>query len=357
VKKIIIFLLTIALVASAAMLLEKRKQSVKNAPVPIPLSYQVRVVSATMEHLEQTRPFLAQLTSRETVVISSKLSGRIKDVLVSENQEVNEGDLLLQIDDLETAASIKSLEALLAAQEKDVQYTRSLHERNRSLFKVGGLAREKFEASEVSAVTKQAGLEATRQKIVALETQLSYLNIKAPLDGNVGTIFSRKGDLAGPGKQLLSINSPDQKLIFRYVPGDPAVRTGQEVFINGQETGRIINIYSDAENALSVAEISVDSPLGRPNNSYVTIDLLAFSGDGCRVPVGALLREKAGARVMLYKDGEFAPLSVTIIARNRDHALIEPCPASPVAVAAAPKLSQLPGFGQVRIDRGDAHGE
>lgn len=354
-KKIIIVLLTIALLASAAMLLKKRKQAVKEAPTPTPLTYQVKVVSAITERLEQTRPFLAQLAARETTRISSKLSGWIKEVLVKENQSVKEGDLLLQIDDLEIVSSIESLQVSLAAQEKDVQYAKSLHERNRSLFEVGGLAREKIEASEVAYATKHAGLEATRQKIIALEVQLSYLNIKAPFDGTVGTIFSRKGDLASPGKPLFSINSPGQKLIFSYVPGDITIQRGQEVLWDGRKIGQITSLYSDAENGLSVAEVGVDSHLEMPNNSYVTIDLLTFAGSGCRVPVGALLQKKEGAQVMLYADGEFAPFSVTVIASNKDYALIEPCPSTPVAVAAEAKLSQLPGFGQVLIHRSDAH--
>jgi RND family efflux transporter MFP subunit len=357
VKKIIIVLLSLALLVSAAMLLKKRKQSVKNAPVPTPLTHQVKVVSASTEHLEQTRPFLAQLASEETAEISSKLSGQIKKVLVRENQPVKKGELLLQIDDLEIVSSIKSLQVSLAAQEKDVHYAKSLHERNRSLFDVGGLAREKFEASEVVLATKQAALETTRQKIIGLEVQLGYLNIKSPFDGTVGTIFSRTGDLASPGKTLFSINSPGQKLTFSYVPGEFAIQTGQEVLLNGRKIGQIIRLYSDADNGLSVAEIGVENHLDMPNNSYVTIDLLTFAGSGCCVPVTALLQKKEGTQVMLYGDGEFAPLPVTIIASNKDNALIEPCPASPVAVGAAAKLSQLPGFGEVLIHRSDADEE
>jgi len=354
-KKFIIVLLIITLLGSAAMLLKKRRQSIKDTATPTPLTYQVKVVPATTERLEQTRPFLAQLASSETAGISSKLSGRIKEVLVRENQSVQEGDLLLQIDDLEIVSSIRSLQVSLKAQEKDVQYTGSLHERNRALFEVGGLAREKFEASEVAYATKQAGLEAIRQKIIALEIQLSYLNIKAPFDGTVGTIFSRKGDLASPGKPLLSINSPRQKLIFSYVPGDFAIRTGQEAFMDGRKIGQIISLYSDAKNGLSVAEVGVDIPLEMPNLSYITIDVLTFAGTGCSVPIDALLQKKEGAQMMVYADGEFSPFQVTIIAGNSDHALIEPCPTSPVAVAAEAKLSQLPGYGHVLINRSGAH--
>ncbi len=356
-KKFIVLLLIAALLAGAAMLLKKRKQSVKNAPLPIPLSHQVKVVSALTAHLEETRPFLARLAAEDTAEISSRLSGRIVDILVKENQLVNTGDPLLQIDELEMVASIRSLQAGLAAQEKDVQYAKSLHERNRSLFAVGGLAREKFEASEVASAAKQAVLESTRQKVAGLEAQLAYLNIKAPFTGTVGTIFAHKGDLAVPGKPLLSINSPGQKLIFSYVPGQSAVTMGQEVFWEGRKIGQIRNLYSDAVDGLAVAEVAVSGQLDIPNNSYLTIDLLTFSGSGCRVPIDALIETKEGARVMLYADGEFSPFAVSMTARSKEHALIDPCPTFPVAVAAAAKLSQLPGFAQVRVNRSDAHEE
>ena len=356
-KKIIIVLLTIALIVGAAMLLKKRKQSVEDIPLPIPLTLQVKVVSATTEALEQTRPFLAQLASKEIAAISSKLSGWIKEVPVKENQTVKEGDLLLQIDDQEITAVIKSQQITLAAQKKDVKYAKTLHGRNRSLLKAGGLAREEFEASEVSLVRKQAALEAIRQKIVELEVQLSYLNIKAPFDGTVGTIVSRKGNLATPGKSLLSINSIDRKLTFSYVPGITAIQTGQEVFVNGKKTGHIINLYSDADNGLAVAEVNVESPLALPNNSYVNIDVLTFSGNGCRVPLNALIMTKEGAKLMLYQDEKFVSFPVSIIADNKDHALIKPCPSVPMAVGSAAKLSELPGHGKVLINRSDVHEE
>ena len=354
-KKIIIVLLTVAMIVSAVMLFKKRKQSVEDIPLPIPLTLQVKVTSASTERLEQTRPFLAQLASKDIAAISSRLSGRIKEILVKENQTVKEGDLLLQIDDREIVAGIKSLQVSLAAQKKDVQYAKTIHERNRSLLKAGGLAREKFEASEVSYVTKQAALEATRQKIVELEVQLSYLNIKAPFAGTVGTIVSRKGNLATPGKSLLSINSIDRKLTFSYVPGDIAIQTGQEVSVKGKKTGQIINLYSDADNGLAVAEVNVESPLALPNKSYVTIDVLTFSGKGCRVPLDALILTKEGAKLMLYQDEKFASFPVSIIADNKKHALVEPCPSVPMALGSAAKLTELPGYAKVLINRSDVH--
>ncbi len=348
-KKIILAILIAALVFGAVMLLNKRKQEVSDVPVPEPLIIQVKVVSANTERLEHTRPFLAKLSSKDVAAISSKLSGRVKEVLVKENQRVSKEDLLVQIDDREIVASIKAQQINLKAQEKNAKYAKSLHERNRSLFKAGGLAREEFEASAVASATKQAAFEMIRQKIVELEVQISYLNIKAPFDGIVGTIVSRKGSLASPGKLLLFINSLSQKLTFSYVPGKNAIKIGQEVFAGGKKIGEIINLYNDADNGLSVAEVSPDDFLSLPNNSYVTINVLTFAQTGCQIPLNGLILTNNGAQIMTYENGKFSPSSVAIIAENKTHALIEPCPTAPIAVGAAAKLSSLPGRGKVLL--------
>ena len=352
-KKIILIIVTIAIIFSAVKLLNKRKQSVADMPVPSPIVIQVKVAAAEMKELQQMRPFLAQLTSIETAKISSKLSGAIKNVLVKENQQVKEGELLLQIDDREIMAAVNTQQGNIKAQKKDVQYAKSLHERNRSLFKAGGLAREKFEASAVSLATKQAALETTRQKIIELEVQLSYLNIKAPFDGIIGTINSRKGSLASPAQTLLTINSLGQKLTFSYVPGLIAIETEQVVYWQDKKIGRISNLYSDADNALSVAEVTIESPLALPNKSNVTIHVVTFSGSGCRIPVNALMMTKEGAQLMIYKDQVFTPFSVSIIADNKNYALVEPCPGEPMALASAAKLSELPSHDKVLLKSSD----
>jgi len=354
-KKFILLLLIIVLVAGGAILLKKRKQSIKESPTPTPPSFQVKVVSAKTSELRQTRSVLALLSARESAEISSKLSGRIEELFVKENQTIEKGTPLLRIDDREITANIRSLQASFSAQTKDENYAQSLHKRNKALFDVGGLAREKFEASEVALATKQSVLEATRQKIAGLKVQLSYLSITAPFSGTVGTIFAHAGDLALPGKPILSLNSPEQKLTFNYVPVDLLVETGQSAFLDGQQIGQITSLYSDAVNGLSVAEIAVDSPLPKPNNSYLTLDLLSFEGSGCIVPFNTLLKAKETTQVMMYTDGAFKPLPVTVIAENNDHALIEPCPEYPIAVATAAKLGMLPGYDNISINKGDAN--
>jgi hypothetical protein len=218
---------------------------------------------------------------------------------------------------------------------------------------VGGLAREKLEASQVSCAAKQATVAATREKITAQRIQLDYLNIRAPFDGIVAAILLRKGNLATPGQPLLTLHSLHQKLTFSYVPDAPPISPGQAVFLRKEKIGTVLKRYSDAKNGLFVAEVALDQPLDRPNGSYITIDVLVFAGNGCTVPLNALLHQKEGAQVMVYENGRFNPFPVKVSGQNETLAIIDPCPSSPVAVGPEAKLSLLSTHGPVQIIQGD----
>ena len=356
-KKIITILLIIALVAGAVMLLKKRKDSIKNTHVPSPVTYTVEVVFPKERQIKQTRLFLSQLVAKDIARLSSKLSGWIKEILVSENQPVKKGDILALIDDREITLNIKALNSTKKAQEKEIEYAKSLHFRNKVLFQAGGLAKEKLDASEVEYLNKKAAFETTIQKIAAAKAQLSYLTITAPFDGNIGTIYLQKGSLITPGQSLISVNSSAQKLIFSFVPKRSDIITGRNVIFEDKIIGSISRLYSDAKNGLAVAEISLNVSLTKPNNSYLTINVVTFAGSGCTVPINALLHNKNKIQIMVYKNHHFSPVSVTVTARNKKYAMINPCSAFPVAIGAEAKLSQLPAYGKIRVRPGDKQGE
>ncbi len=84
-KKIVVLVLVIALIFGAAMLLKKRKNAITEAPTATPPSYRVKTVTAQTRTLSETRTFLAKLESAKSVSLSSKLSGRITEVRVTES--------------------------------------------------------------------------------------------------------------------------------------------------------------------------------------------------------------------------------------------------------------------------------
>jgi len=355
-KKIILIILLIILIAAGAALLRKRRQAVNETPLAAPMTYTVRTVLPETRTIFQTRTFLAMLESENSAGISSKLSGRIRELLVHESLNVRKGDLLVRIDDQELIATVNALRAKHVSARKQRDYTKALHERNVALFEAGGLAREKLEASEVADSAAIAAVEDLEQRIRGLESQLDYLNIRAPFTGIVGTVFLHQGDLASPGRPIISLNSLSQKLTFSFMPGSKEIKPGREVLLGGVKAGEIARLYDDARGGLAVAEVALDRHLDQPGGSYLTVTVVTNVATGCALPVQALLHRQQTESVMRYREGHFEETPVTVKAQDKAFAVIDPCVTSPVAVASEAKLSLLPTFGRIRILTG-AHNE
>jgi RND family efflux transporter MFP subunit len=348
----LIFILIAAMVISGALLLKKRKQSIKNALVPIVMAHTVDVVLPVNRQLKQTRSFLAKLVATDIAKISTKFTGRINEISVQENQPVKKGAILAKIDDREIAQSLKALISTQKAQEIELEYIQNLYLKNQTLMNAGGLAKEKLDESEVQYLNKKAALENIRQKILAVKAQLSYLTLKAPFDGIVGTIYLQKGSLATPGQPVLTLNAYEQKLIFNYVPETTGISIGKDVMKNDKTIGKISKLCSDADNGLQVAEVTIEHHIDKPNGSYLHLNVVIFEGSGCTVPINALLHQKNKTEIMIYENKQFKPLTVTIIAQDKQFAMIEPCPSIPVAVGAESKLGQLTIYKKISVQQG-----
>jgi len=351
VKKILLFLVIAAIIFGAVKLFKTRQEAKRSQSVPIERSYAIKLVDAENKILQERRSFLAEIEPVQGVQIASKLSGIITKLHVSENSVVKKGDLLIQIDDGELRSGLRAAASQKKAQLADLDYARSLLDRNEKLYKAGGLSREKYDASVVTYQNKTAALETAVQKIKQINIQLSYLNIKAPFDGTVSTLLLHEGDLASPGKGILKLHSDAQQMTFRYMPTSKSIHVGQSVFYQNEKVGAVFKLYDHSENGLLVAEVRPETVLNIANHSLVNIEVVTSEKSGCAVPLSALLHQNDTVSVMLYQDEYFTPLEVDIIVQDHEEALITPCPLSPVASASEAKLSLLPSLAKVKVSR------
>ena len=354
-KKIVLILVAAALAFGGVVLFKRAEQAKQATPMPQPPAWRVWTTKPQQREIRQTAAFLAKLEARNSASIASKLSGQISRLAVRESQAVKAGEELVLIDDSEIRASIDGLRASLNSARGQRDYSRKQLERNREMFKINGVSRDRLEASEAAWNTAAAQVRELEQKIRGLENQLNYSRIVAPFDGVVGSIFQREGDLAVPGKPILTINSLPQKLTFSFIPGAADIQPGQPVLVNGQPTGRLSKLYNDARAGLWVAEVALDERLQQPIGSYLSIDVVTRSGTGCAVPLRALLNRDDRQSVMRYDGERFVEQPVEVLAEDAEHALIEPCVEEPVAVAAESKLVLLPAAGSNVLIRGDGH--
>jgi RND family efflux transporter MFP subunit len=351
VKKVLLFVVIIAIAAAAGMFLKSQKEALSSLHEPKIYHTRVDTAKAQEKTVSETRHFLAQVLASKSALIASKFSAEIKKVHVKENDMVKKGQILIALDDAEIKANIASAKQQKHALSMDVENAKRSLERSKKLYKAEAISQEKYDNANVFYQNKVAALENIQEKIKQLYAQLKYLNITAPFSGRVGTIFVDAGNLAIPGKPIISLNSDDQKLIFSYVETSQSITEGQKVLIDGKVVGTVARRYDDAKNAMLVAEVKLDKSLPYANKSYVNIDVVVAQMKGCAIPLNAILHRKDANVIMLYKDGHFEPSKVDILLQDYYDAILSKCPETIFATASEAKLALLPTLGHVIIDK------
>ena len=356
-KTIIIITLSllgvVALGINGKALLEKRKDEVAKTPLPMVDSVSIPVTKATQGSLKKEVSFLAQVASDKTIKLSTKLAGYVQKVFVQESQRVKKGELLVKIDAVELRSNMSALNATLQTQRSDLALAKNIHRRNKKLYKVGGLPKEKLELSALMVISKTSMIKNTKEKLRQLQHQLSYLKIKAPFDGVVDRLFLQEGDLAVTGKPILSLSNGKKKLLFAYAPTQSQeIKKGLKVFQKSELIGEIKALYTTSNNGLLNAEISLSKMVKLPVGSSLNIKVLVQEANGCLLPTNTLVHKKEGTFVMAYEKGSFTPFKVEVLMQEENKVLLLTCPNTSVAYGNEVKLAQLPVYDRVEVLEG-----
>lgn len=185
------------------------------------------------------------LEARVRATISSKIAGRIGEVLVDQGDHIEAGQLLARLDDDDWAQQVRVAEATIEAtkaslgrfkaEQQQAQSTlvpaESEYRRMNELVGQNAVtqsefekAREAFDVAQASVARADAALlEAEQQVTLANEsleyqkTQLADTRILAPFDGLVIKRYRDPGAIAVPGSPILDIISLDELWISAWV--------------------------------------------------------------------------------------------------------------------------------------------
>ncbi|NQD36333.1 efflux RND transporter periplasmic adaptor subunit [Permianibacter sp. IMCC34836] len=197
-------------------------------------------------------------------VISAQTSGRVVERPVEAGASVKRGSLLLRIDDREAAQAESARRAELAAAEAQLANAQSELERTRQLFQkalVGQAALDRAETSQRAALAQVRALSASSE---VSTTQRSFTRLLAPYDGLIAAVQVQVGDMAVPGKPLLTVYDPTA---MRVIASLPVAQLGQWQ----REQPLTISL---PDNALTLAASAVTVlPVTDPNAQQVQIRL------------------------------------------------------------------------------------
>ena len=140
--------------------------------------------------------------------VSSQASGRIISLAVKAGDTVRAGQLLATIDDRETQTGMQRSRAQSAQAQAELRNAQANFERTRDLLAKGFISAAAMDTADAQLKSAQAG----RDQATAGEKQSGlsqgFTKVTAPFDAYVLQTLSDAGDLAFPGKPLLTLYAP-----------------------------------------------------------------------------------------------------------------------------------------------------
>ena len=370
-KKILIGVILIAVIAGAALIAVKaRKIAMLSKPQVIPPA--VKVDSAAMGTLEITAHYLGSIEPFTRTDVSARISGNILSISKREGDRVQQGEELIVIDDRELVdrstavhAEMLAAEQKLAGAKSAYETQKSIFERDSALLKMGAISQEAMERSQTALDNAKATVDAYEESIKGLSmnssaarTQAGYARIAAPFAGTVSKRWSDPGDLAVPGKPILTIEKTTPFKVLAQVPQEDLadIRRGTRVYLTSGERhleATVNRIYPAlGKNMLATVEVLTGtSPFNLPSASTVGFDLVTKRVKGLIVPDQAVVRSDKGAFVYQVRDNAVRIIPVTLLGMVNGRAAVHVGlkPGDLVAVAQENKLLTLPDGGKITL--------
>lgn len=364
-KRIVIFVLAAVLLIGAGFLLvEKKKGELARLPTPQAPAPTVKVAVVSQGTLELTAHYLGSIEPFTRSDLSARISGNILTISKREGDSVRQGETLVTIDDRELLDRAVAVNAeVLATRQKlagaQSAYTtqKAVYERDVVLHKAGAVSQEALERSRAAVDGAKATVDAYEESLKGLamntsvaKTQAGYARLTAPFSGVVSRRWSEPGDLAAPGKPILTIEKASPYKVLAQVPQEElsGIRPGTSVRLtNGtQAIAATVNRVYPAlgKNLLATVEVlTKSSPFNLPSSATVGFDLVSRKVEGLIVPDQAVVRSAQGAFVYLVKDGVVRIMPVKLLGMaNGKAAISSELPlGTQVAVAQENKLLTL----------------
>lgn len=247
---------------------------------------------------------VGNLVADEQVVIRNEVSGIIRRIEAQEGDGVEEGDVLLRLDDEKLRLEVTRAEARY-------DHARATLIRRRPLFEQELISEAELIESESNYKSAEAELELARRR-------LEDATVRAPISGILGRRYMSPGDFAPVGAQFFDLVKMDVLKLDFDLPESylPTLRTGQAVRVrtpaypeeNFEGEVYFVDPVVRAETRTVRLRGLVDNAdmLLRPN-MFVTAELdLTTMEDALVIPEAAVIGTLDGYRVFIVDEDHVA---------------------------------------------------
>ncbi|MEN1705274.1 MAG: efflux RND transporter periplasmic adaptor subunit [Planctomycetota bacterium] len=195
---------------------------IKRDGLPPPPTPVVEVTTPQTRAVTEYFQYTGTLESVATVEIRARVSGFLEEVRFAESSDVSAGDILFTIEKEPYELAVGQAQAEVARAESMRDLAEARLERGRQAQQVNAASDLEVIELEAEVQRTQADLLAAQERLKAAELDLSYTDVRTPIDGRVDRNYVDTGNLVG---------RTEATLLARVVQLDP-VRVNFDVSEN-----------------------------------------------------------------------------------------------------------------------------
>lgn len=300
------------------------KKSAENSPLAVP------VVTVEEVEMAQHMEFIGYLQSNFDAVIQPRINGFLLSKHFDSGKPVRRGALLYRIDPTQLSTAMYAAEASLQSARAEAIEARNNYERAVPLAAMNAISQAQLDQYTAQYRASEASVRSAEESLRNARLNVSYTEIRSPINGIAGSSKAHIGDFVGPGTEfnVLTTLSNTDTLSF-----DVALAMNDYLRLTNNRT----EIYNN-EGLLSAITLTLDDGHRYPLEgfySHTRKDISSSTGT-------LLLVVKFANPEGELKAGQFARVGCDIGARR------------PALLLPARAVSQAQGVNSVWVVRPDS---
>lgn len=204
----------IALLAAAALLAACGAE--KPAPRVAPAEA-LRAAPAELREVELTLSSEAVVEAVRQSTVSAQIAGRVVDIRFDVGDRVKKGEVIVRIDERAATQAVAASEAQLRAAEAALVNARAQLERSRQLFAQKFISEAALDKAVADFKAAESQMKAMLAGAGQAATERSFATIVAPFGGVVAARHVQLGEMATPGKPLMTGFDPSSLRVVATV--------------------------------------------------------------------------------------------------------------------------------------------
>lgn len=158
--------------------------------------------------------------------VSAQTSGRLASLQVKVGDRVRAGQVLATIDDREAQTGVQRSQAQVAQAQADLRNAQAHFDRTQDLQRQGFVSAAALDTAQAQLKAAQAGLEQAQAGARQASLYQGFTKVTAPFDAWVLQTLAEAGDLAVPGKPIVSLYAPLPLRVAVQVPVSRSAQVG-----------------------------------------------------------------------------------------------------------------------------------